>query len=214
MRILASLLSILFFSPVAPAQSGGPPVTRIVTRLISASVDPASFAAQPKTLYLAGDTYARLEETPDLAQKLHGLMIVNEPDIWMINLLGRTGQHQVDPGPVLVVQIPILPPGGPKEFATLEFGKEIEFFTARKAVPADAGTLEGTRCNSLEFIYGDYRLVLYVTADSGVPFQLEIYRDSRLNAAIRYVSYERGLPFKPELFKPPADVKITEAPGK
>ncbi len=214
MKFLASLLSILILTPLALAQSGGPPMTRMVTRLISDSVDPTSFAAQPKTLYLAGNTYARLEEAPDRAQGLHGLMIVSEPDIWIINLLDRAGQHQVDPGPVLVVHIPILPPGGPKEFETLEFGKEVEFFTARKAVPADAGNIEGTRCKSLEFTYGDYRLLLHVTADAGVPFQLEIYRDSRLNAAIRYVSYERGLPFKPELFKPSADIKLTEGSSK
>ena len=46
-----------------------------------------SFATKPKTMYRAGNGHCRTEESPDIEQGLHGLMIVNEPDVWMLNLL-------------------------------------------------------------------------------------------------------------------------------
>ena len=214
MRRLPALLLAALLCPAAQAQPAGPPITKIVTRLASPQIQPGAFAAQPKTLYLAGDTYARLEEEPDKAHGVHSLMVVSEPDIWMINLLDHTGRHQVDAGPDLTVHCPILPPGGPKEFSTLEFGKEVEFFKIRNATPAAAREIDGTRCDASELNFGDYGLLLYTAADSGLPKQLQLYRGGNLHATIRYLHYERGLPFKPDLFKPPSGIKFAEPSAK
>jgi hypothetical protein len=214
MKQFSALLAALLFGFVALAEPADPPMTKIVMRFVSAKIDPDSFAAKPKTLFLAGETYARIEEEPDPARGLHGLIVVHEPDIWIINLLDHSGRHQVDPGPSLVVHNPILPPGGPKEFAALEFGKEIDFFRRHKASPAAAREIDGTRCQAMAYTYGDYKLVLFTAADTDVPFQLEVYRDEKLNASVRYLSYERDLPFNPGLFKPPAEIKLIEAPRK
>jgi hypothetical protein len=215
MKTLHPFLAILLVSVVARAEPpANPPMKKIVTRLESARIDPDSFAAKPKTLYLAGDTYARIELEPDTVRDDHRLVVISEPDMWVANLLDKTGTHQVDPGPTFVVHSNVLPPGAPTEFTSLEFGKEIEFFKAHKTNPATAREINGKRCNGVEYVYGDYRLVLLTAEDTGLPVQLEIYRDGRLNASIRYLSYELDLPFKAELFPPPAGITLTEVSAK
>ncbi len=216
LRPSSFLAAALLLGRVAlAAEPANPPMTKIVTRLESARVDPDSFAAKPKTLYLAGSTYARFEEEPDKSRGVQGLTVVSEPDVWIINLLDRTGRHQVDKGPDLTVHCNILPSGGPKEFQALEFGKEIDFFKARNATPAAGRVIDGMDCRATELKYGDFRLVLYYTAaEKGVPRRLELFRDGVPNVAIRYLHYERDLPFNPDFFKPPPDIKMTEAPAK
>jgi len=59
----------------------------------------ASFAAKPKTMSRAGNGYCRTEELMDRDQGIHGLMIINEPDVWMVNLLGEDSATLRDPGP-------------------------------------------------------------------------------------------------------------------
>ena len=215
MRFFLLLATTLLLNQVVrAAEPANPPMAKFVVRLFGANVDPDSFAAKPRTLYRAGETYARLEHAPDPARDMHKLVVIAEPDIWDVNLIAGTGQHSVDPGPRFVVHINIMPPGGPKEFATLEFGAELEFFKLHKATSAPERVLDGKRCHALKYSYGDYRLLLYSAVDSGLPFQLEVYRNDHLNVALRYLTYERNLPFEPELFKPPADIKMTEAPAK
>jgi hypothetical protein len=58
-----------------------------------------SFAAKPKTFYLAGEKYGRVEEQLDSEHGLHVLFITNEPDSWIVNLVNKTAQHIVDRGP-------------------------------------------------------------------------------------------------------------------
>src|SRR5438045_7621317 len=68
------------------AEPTKPKVIKIVSRFISSEIPPNSFAAKPKTIYIAGDSYSRVEEEPDREHGIHGLIIVSEPDSWMINL--------------------------------------------------------------------------------------------------------------------------------
>ena len=51
---------------------------KIITRDTTPDVPKDSFAAQPKTLYRIGTTYARREEQPDNEMGTHGLIIVAE----------------------------------------------------------------------------------------------------------------------------------------
>jgi hypothetical protein len=71
------------------ADAAEPRMTKIVTRAISPDIKPGSFAAKPKTMYLAGKKYARVEEDVDIENKIHGLIIANEPDSWIINLVDK-----------------------------------------------------------------------------------------------------------------------------
>ena len=164
----------------------------------------------PKTLYLAGDTYARVEEEADPAQRIHGLMICSEPDIWMINLMGRQGQHIVDPGPTFTTHSPVLPQDAPGDLASLEIGKEVAFFESRHAARLEPQTVAGQSCEVSEFKEANYRVVLNVDAATHKPFRLDVFKDGKPDFSIRYVSYEIDLPFDPVLFRPPADVTLTD----
>ena len=94
-------------------------------------IQPGSFAAKPRTLYIAGNFFSRTEEEPDPEQRIHGLSIASEPNVWMIrNLFDHTGRHIVDPGPTYIVHHPILKKEAPGESDALEFGKEVAFFRA------------------------------------------------------------------------------------
>jgi hypothetical protein len=66
-------------------------MTRLVARLQSPDIPEKSFAAQPKVIYRAGTRYGRTEESPDLEHGIYGLMIINEPDTWLIKLFTKTG---------------------------------------------------------------------------------------------------------------------------
>jgi hypothetical protein len=187
------------------------PITRIEYRGISPKTPADSFGAKPKVLYIAGTTYSRIEEQPDPAQGIHGLIVVAEPDIWMVNLFPRTAQHIVDTGPTFITHHNILERDAPKEFSSLEYGKEIEFFRSHHASPLKAELLDGQRCEVSEFRHESYRIVLFVRADTPKPFHLDVFKDNKVFFSIRYLSYQTDLPFDPVLFRPPAGVTITEA---
>ena len=185
-------------------------MTRIECRNISPKIPADSFGAKTKILYIAGTTYSRTEEQPDPPAGIHGLIVCAEPDIWMVNLIPRSGQHIVDPGPTFITHHNILDRDAPKEFSTLEFGKEIEFFRSRHSMPLETQSVDGQRCEASEFKHASYRVVLFIRADTHKPFHLDVFRDGKAFFSIRYLSYQTDLPFDPTLFKPPANVTITE----
>lgn len=207
---IALLLPI--FVTIAHLHAGDPkpPMTRIEYRNISPKIQPDSFAAKPKILYIAGTTYSRTEEQPDPPLGIHGLIVVAEPHIWMVNLIPRVAQHIVDPGPTFNTHHNILEPNAPKEFSTFEFGKEVEFFQNHHATPIEPQSLDGQRCEASEFRHANYRIVLFTKAETQQPFHLDIFRDDEPYFSIRYLRYETNLSFASELFKPPTDVKIVE----
>jgi len=205
------LLIFLACAAQLPAAEPKPLMTRIECRKISPKIPADSFGAKPTILYIAGTTYSRTEEQPDLPAGIHGLIVCAEPDIWMVNLIPRAAQHIVDPGPTFIIYHNILDRKAPKEFSSLEFGKEIEFFRSNHATPLEAQSLDGQRCEVSEFKHESYRIVIFVSADTHKPFHLDVFRDDKAFFSIRYLSYQTELPFEPALFKPPAGITITEA---
>ncbi|MES2507049.1 MAG: hypothetical protein V4599_10110 [Verrucomicrobiota bacterium] len=198
-------------APLILAAEPEPAMKRIEYRHIVPGMSGDAFGAKPKVLYVAGTTYSRTEELPDPAQGIHGLIIISEPDVWMVNLLSRQGRHMVDPGPTFVVHHNILDRSAPEVFSSLELGKEVEFFRTQKAAPLEAQTVEGKPCLVSEFRHGDYRLVLFVQKQGGEPVHLDIFKEGKSLASVRYLSYQTGLPFDASLFVPPAGVTIREA---
>jgi hypothetical protein len=69
-----------------------------MVKLESPEIPKDSFAAQVKRMYRAGSRYCRTEEGPDLEHGIHGLVVINEPDSWLINRFDKTAKHMVDPG--------------------------------------------------------------------------------------------------------------------
>jgi hypothetical protein len=200
------------------AETAEPSMTKIVTRMISPRVAQDSFAAKPKTLYRAGEKYARVEEQLDSEHGIHGLMITNEPNAWMINLTDKTGRHIVDPGPSFVMHAPVFwaakqkgQPDPDKEFKDLEFGSEAQFFRQHGARDIGTRKVDGKDCKAFSIKSGSREVTLFLASNGDKPYQIDIMKDGKLDFSVRYISYDTNLAFQRSLFEPTKDVKITEA---
>src|SRR5262245_10654807 len=98
MRTIKAAVLGLLCSNVVWAGCAPDKMIKVVFRDETPGLDSSSFAARPKTLYRLGTRYGRLEEVLDSENHRKGLMIANEPDMWMIDLVTKTGQHMVDGG--------------------------------------------------------------------------------------------------------------------
>ena len=187
-----------------------PPITKIVARMIVAG---ETIAAKPKTMYLAGEKYARVEEELDTAADSQTLIVTNEPDSWVINLMNKTGRHMVDSGPEFVTHSPIFwtTSGKPEpDFEDLEFGAEMKFFGQGRGRELKPRTIDGRKCKALSVKSGFHEVILLLDPKTEKPFQIDLIKFERLASSVRYVTYETNLPFDASLFQPPSDVQFTQ----
>jgi hypothetical protein len=231
MRRLAipTLLAVLWSAPAAgqplPSPSEPAPsspsgacapekLTRMVVRNISPGLAAAAPAAQPRSIWRKGSMQLRTEEVPDPVRGVHNILVVSEPDIWVINMAARAGQHSLDPGPVYEVRAPILPlgPGMPPQLMQLEYGCEAAF--AALHAPASERTVswgaETARLHVANF--GDHQVTVMLHARRNAPLMIVYARAGQAVFAIRYDEFRGDLPDRPDLFQPPKNVRITEAP--
>ncbi len=200
-----AILIALIGAPAVAATCAPPTLTRIVTRSVGPDIARGSFRAEPIILYRKGEKYLRNEEAPDPAQRVHLIMIVAEPDIWVVNLMDKTGKHMVDPGPTFVAHAPIVAGQGvPPAFMELEFGCEAAFARARGR-EAGVRTVSDKTARIYALQEGDRRLEILLT-DGGVPAEVAYYQGAQTILTIRYDAYETGLPDDPALFQKPAGV--------
>jgi len=179
--------------------------------------------AQPKRLWRKGGRYLRSVEQPVVSQALQdpkapmarqALVIIAEPDIWMIETASKEGRHSLDPGPVLEVRAPILTPGSaPPEFMSLEYGCEAEFVTVRAPVAQKTVRWGGIDAGIHTYTVGTASLAILMDDRTGEPLMITYVNQGRPIYIVRYDEYRQGLPDQPELFRPPPDVKIIEAKG-
>jgi hypothetical protein len=196
-------------------------MTKIVYRDISTNILSNSFAAQPTALYRMGEKYNRSEEAPDPVLGIHGLIIMNEPDAWMINLMDKTGTHMVDGGPTYVVHDCIVSPPNKSQaefqaFTTssisgFEFGKEMEFLKKHKAKKSGPLSIGGVSCDRYELTIDGYLIDLFAKNGTETPYQLKVSKEQTQISYLRYDTYRTDLQPDLSLFKPPAGIKISEA---
>ena len=98
MRRNISSLLFLALTTGAFSQQSSTTMTKVVIRLQNPNAKNDSFTLKPKTMYRAGTTYCRIEEQPDPERGIHGVVVINGPDVWMVNLLTKTARHMIDPG--------------------------------------------------------------------------------------------------------------------
>jgi len=210
------LFALVLGAPLL-AQETPQTMTKIVVRLEAPDVPPDGFAAKPKTMYRAGVGYCRIEELPDEKNDIHGLMIINEPDTWMVNLFTKTAQHMLDPGPTFNCRMPIFVFGEEvksgqdlkKPMMSLEFGRELAYFEAREARASEGPVLQGKSTTAYATKVGDSQLFLFTVDAPEHPWAIMRQRgDAR--EMYWYTTYEQ-LPFDSKLFDKPTDVKIGEA---
>jgi hypothetical protein len=192
-------------------------MTKLTVKFESPEIPKDSFAAQPKRMFRTGSRYCRTEENPDLEQGIHGLLIINEPDIWMINRLDKTGRHMVDEGPTYNCRMPIFISGEDikssgdlkKPLMQLEFGRELEYFRPRSAAPNPGPVLRGKPTMAYTVQAGDSQLLLFTNGDPEVPVAV-IRKTDKTREIVWYGEFAQ-VPFDAKLFVKPEGVKIVEA---
>lgn len=212
MRTLFVILTLL--SSVAFAQDTPKTMTRLEVRMAGREVPPGSFAAKPKVYFRTGNRYCRIEEAEDTENKIHGLMILNEPDAWMVNLFDKTARHTIDRGPTFNCRLPIFLNIGADDapdLATqnLEFGKELEFFRSYGASPHTGPVVENKQTSLYIIEMGTTNLGLLTYGSPERP--LTISRKYKDHMDIFWYNSSEEIPFDPKLFSKPEGVTIQES---
>lgn len=204
--MLRSLIAILLLacSLAAHAQEK---MLYVEYRVISPNLPSSSAESQTRKLWLVSDKYMRFEDVPNPETNIHGLIIVAEPDIWVIDRKTNQGEHSVDPGPSYAVHFPMLATESSERLRQLEFGGEIAFFQQNGARELAPQVVDGVNCRVLALDQIDDRqLLLYVRRD-GRPFQVTVKAGST-EYSVRLVKYEPDSEPDLGLFKPPMGVKL------
>jgi hypothetical protein len=187
-----------------------PSLIRIVVRYVATEL-PEDESAKPKTIYLAGALHARIEQNAGTKDSSPNVIIVNQPDIWIVDLGKKIGTHSINPGPDFTIHNPILGADCPEEFFDFEFGREIEFLERVGAKTLEHKQIRERRCETREFEAGNYLVVVYVDAVKKLPVELKAFQDGRMKFKVEYVSYDLNLAFDPALFAPPKNIELSEA---
>ncbi len=175
-------------------------------RVISPELPPSSPESQPRKLWLVGSKYMRFEDVPNPDTNIHGLIIVAEPDIWVIDRKSNRGRHSTDPGPSYAVHFPMLATESSPLLRQLEFGGELAFFQANDAKEMASEVVDGVACRVLKLAADERELFLYLRKD-GKPFQISVKADSS-EYSVRILRYEFDAEPDLGLFKPPVGVRF------
>jgi hypothetical protein len=218
MRFLPAVLALLL-TYVALAQDIPKTMTKLTVQLDGPGIPKDSFVRKPKTIYRATNQYCRVEEAVDTEQHIQALLILNEPDAWMLNLLDKTGRHVVDPGPTFNCHLPVF--SGPLPDSDddvdysklgLEFGRELEFFKGKNARVQKGQVLQHQETTMYFIELGKTRLALFVYGPNDFP--LALGRTCNEKGEIFWYSSYGQVSFDPKLFAKPEGVSISEVGQK
>jgi hypothetical protein len=161
------------------------------------------FAGQPKALYRIGNKYGRVEEAKNPNDGLHLLIVVSEPDVWVVNRTDMSGQHMVDRGPTLDFRAPVIANFKSSRWNGFEFGCEESFMKSvgAKAMVDSSGNLNYTH-------EADGRKVTLHLSRDHYPLLAEISMPEG-GYAIQYLTYE-WLESDLRLFTRPVNVRYVE----
>ncbi len=209
------LLLLLLATTTLTADDSPKIMTRIEVHLEGPQIAASSFSAKPKVMYRAGTRYCRIEEAEDTENRIHGLLIINEPDAWMVNLYDKSARHKVDRGPTFNCKLPIIANVDPKDEAAilypeLQFGSELEFFKKMGSTGGPGPEEDGKKTTQYVIEIGSTRFVmLTISNPSERPLAVGRAVGDKGEVFI-YTAYEE-VPFDPKLFARPDGVKISEA---
>lgn len=91
----------------------------------------------------------------------------------------------------------------------LEFGRELEFFTANHATRSAKEVLDGQPTDRCEVTVSGQRLVLWIDSKTEKPVRISLVKGMETQT-IEYLSYDE-LPFDPLLFQPPVGIALVDA---
>ena len=209
---LVLLLASLTFAQDAPKT-----MSRIIVQIDGSEVSQNSPARKPRAMYRAGNGYCRVEDIPISEGNSSGLLIVNEPDAWLVDGASKTAQHSVDPGPTFNCHLSIFSGPVPNtsdsvDYAKLglEFGYELEYFKKMGAVRKDPGpVLQKQKTIAYSFDMNGTRFALFTYGPNEFPL-LVGHTVGDKGEMFWYSGYGQ-VPFDPKLFAKPEGVSISEA---
>jgi hypothetical protein len=186
-------------------------MTNMIVQMTGADIPAESFAAKPKVYWRASTQYCRIDEEPDPKNGIHGRVIINEPDVWLVNLADNTARHIVDPGPTFNCRLPIFATDqetAKSKLGELEFGREMEFFQANGAKSVEGPKLQ-FKADYYELTIGDSILKLVERSDIHAPLLIALIQGEKV-VQVRYLLWDDQVPFKADLFARPMGVTIEE----
>jgi len=205
MSVLSKLcFLVLLLAYKSPAQEPPKVMTKVEVFLEGPDIPAGSFATKPKVMYRAGTRYCRIEEAPDPENGIHGLMILNEPDYWLVNLLKKDAKHGVDPGPTFNCHIPIFADTD----KDLEFGHELDYFKNKGAIPQKGPVMQTKQTTLYKVDVGNSALGMFTYGTPERPMAVSRVHGDK--GEIFWFSGWGDLPFDPALFAKPEGVKIEE----
>jgi hypothetical protein len=209
---LATFMALLI--PVSGIRADEVPhtMTHVIVQMSGTDIPDGSFAAKPKTIWRASNSYCRLDEEPDPPQGLHLRTIMNEPDSWLIDLASNRAKHMVDPGPTFNCRLPIFAFSMEmfkSKVGGLEFGHELEFFKKNAAVLVDGPALESFKANYYRLELDGMVLMLVERGDIHVPILIALSQGEKVTK-VQYLLWEDQVPFKPDLFSKPTGGNMEE----
>ncbi len=202
------LTTLLLASLTLGAQAADNNMLFVEYRVVSADLPASSPETKSRKVWLLGKEFLRFEDVPNPETKVHGLIIVDEPDIWIIDRNKGQGRHAIDPGPQYVVHFPIFPREQSEKLKQLEFGSELKFFQDNGAKELASQTVDGINCKLYRMELDDRELTLFLKPDN-VPLQIEV-KGAGLKYAVRFLKYDPNQKPDMSLFKVPPGIKITE----
>ncbi len=190
-------------------------MTRMVVRLMGPGIEPGSFAALPRTIYRAGDEYARIEDPPDARQHVQKLTVIDGRDAWSANLTDKRGTHSVEQGGARDLPIPIVMPLDPRrklgKLDGIEFGAEYEFFEQAGAVKKSGPVINAKATDAYELEEPEGPAMLVIRAGTHTPVTLS-WHTAEGTYKYEYIEYA-DKPFESRLFVKPAGVEFKELPA-
>src|SRR5882724_6492134 len=184
-RFLATLFFLLL--PLA-TQAADDKMLYVEYRLVSKQIAADSFDAQTKKVWRIGKDYLRFEDAPNPQTKIHGLIIVAEPDIWIVDRNTNQAQHTVDPGPNYKIHFPLFASETSEKLRGLEFGSELEYFHDNNAKELPAEEVDGFKCRVYRLEMDDRDVTLFEKTDD-VPLQV-VVKSPEYEYALRFLRYD------------------------
>jgi len=201
-----SLIALLFLLLPMAAHAVEEKMLYVEYRLVSKKITADSFDAQIKKVWRIGKDYLRFEDAPNPQTKIHGLIIVAEPDIWIVDRNSNQAQHTVDPGPELKIHFPLFASETSPKLRELEFGKELEYFRVNNAKELPAQDVDGFKCKVFRLEMDDREVLLFLKTDD-TPLQIAV-KSPEYEYAMRFLRYEPNRKADKLLFQLPPGVQI------
>lgn len=191
-------------------------MAHIVVKLTGTHIKPGSVAALPKTMFVAGTRYARIEDAPDARMGTQKLIIIAEPNAYSINLIDKKGTRSTDNGGGKDLHVPIILPFDPMHHLgildKLEFGSELDFFEQAGATKQAGPIINAKPTDEYVVHAGGATATLVVKPETETPVLLTWNDPTDGEFRYEYIIDEEK-PFDPALFQPPAGVHWRTLPA-